>query len=524
MSPYLGVTRENINTIKKMDLKKISESLNPSERKVLKVLDNFSSFKGIAKVTGLKDVEVMRALQWLQNKNIVELKEEHRAFVVLDENGYKYLKYGLPERKFLEALEKSMLISDLLKKTTLTEEEIKISLGVLKSKELIEITKDKEITVSITDQGKHTLKHGFREEQFLKEQFPRELNSLDKEEEHILDNLRKRKRIVKLDMQKMINVELTEIGKKLSKENIDMDLIEKVTSQLITSGAWKNKKFRRFDVKINVPSLNAGRKQHYRKFLEEIRQKFIALGFKEMSGPIIESDFWDMDALFMPQFHAARDIHQGYYIKEPRYSKDLNEAIVKKVKASHENGFGTGSKGWRYNFDIKRTHRHILRTHDTAISARTLASKELKIPGKYFQIARCFRYDVIDATHLPDFNQVGGFVIEEGINFGHLKALLRMFAEEFANSDEIRVKPSYFPFTEPSAELQAKHPQFGWIELAGAGIFRPELVKPLVGKEVSVIAWGVGLDRLAMFKLGIKDIRLLFSHDLEFLRNVRISL
>jgi len=113
-------------------------------------------------------------------------------------------------------------------------------------------------------------------------------------------------------------------------------------------------------------------------------------------------------------------------------------------------------------------------------------------------------------------------VIEDGMNFGHLKALLKLFAKEFAETEEVRVKPSYFPFTEPSAELQAKHPEMGWIELAGAGIFRPELVKPLVGKEVPVIAWGVGLDRLAMFKLGVKDIRQLFSHDLEFLRNAKV--
>ena len=505
-----------------MDLKKLAESLNPFERKVLKVLDNFSSFQDIAKATGLKDVEAMRALQWLQNKNIVELKEEQKELVFLDENGKKYLKDGLPEKKFLEAVEKSAAISELSKKTGLSNEEIAISLGVLKSKTAIEIKKGKDIVVFITDHGKHLLKHGFLEEQFLKEDFPKELNMLNEEEKFVVENLRKRKKIVKVETAKIINAELTETGKKLIKEKIEEDLIEKATPSMMKTGAWKGKKFRRFDVKINVPNIFGGRKQHYRKFLEEVRQKFIALGFQEMTGPIVETDFWNMDALFMPRFHSARDIHQGYYIKEPKYAKALPENIVKNVKAAHENGFGTGSKGWQYDFDVKRTHRHILITHDTCVSARTLASKQLKIPGKYFQISRCFRYDVVDATHLPDFNQVGGFVIEEGINFGHLKSLLRMFAEEFAESDEIRIKPSYFPFTEPSAELQAKHPEFGWIELAGAGIFRPELVKPLVGREVPVIAWGVGLDRLAMFKLGIKDIRLLFSHDLEFLRNVKV--
>ena len=97
-----------------------------------------------------------------------------------------------------------------------------------------------------------------------------------------------------------------------------------------------------------------------------------------------------------------------------------------------------------------------------------------------------------------------------------------MFAKEFAETDQIKIVPSYFPFTEPSAELFAKHPQLGWIELGGAGIFRPEVVVPLVGKNISVLAWGLGIDRLGMFKLGIKDIRDLFSHDISFLRNSKV--
>ena len=505
-----------------MYIKKLSESLNPAERKVARVLDNFSSFSDIVKVTGLKDIEVMRALQWLQNKNIVTLKEEQKEIADIDENGRAYLKAGLPERRFLQAIGAKSPVPEIKEKTGLSDEEIAVSLGILKSKAAIEISKNGEIFAHITEHGKNLAKKIFPEENFLKENFPKEVSLLNDEEKFLLANLRKRKRIVKVDTAKIISAELTSIGEKLLKEKFDEELIEKATPSLIKTGAWKGKKFRRFDVKVNVPSIFAGRKQHYRRFLDEVRQKFIALGFEEMTGPIVETDFWDMDALFMPQFHSARDIHQGYYIKEPKYSKDLPEDKVKNVKAAHENGFGTGSRGWRYDFDVKRTHRNILRTQDTSICARTLASKDLEIPGKYFQIARCFRYDVVDATHLPDFNQVGGFVIEEGINFGHLKGLLRMFAEEFAEAEQIKITPGYFPFTEPSAELHAKHPEMGWIELAGAGIFRPELVKPLVGKEVPVIAWGVGLDRLAMFKLGIKDIRQLFSHDLGFLRNVKV--
>ncbi|MBI2661032.1 phenylalanine--tRNA ligase subunit alpha [Candidatus Woesearchaeota archaeon] len=480
-----------------------------------------SLLKDIARQAGMQEVEAMRALQWLQNKKLVELKESVSDVVELDENGILYLEKGIPERKFLQALKEKSTLPQIAERSGLSNEEISVCLGILRSKTAIDIAKKEQVTVSITANGKALLSKDFPEEKFIRKKFPLEMETLKDEDRLAFDNLLKRKRIIRVDKVKAFHAALTDLGKKIGKLTLSQDLAEKLTSSMLKDGSWKGKKFRRYDVKVNVPSIFGGRKQHYRAFLDEVRAKFLSLGFKEMFGPAVETDFWDMDALFMPQFHSARDIHQGYYVKEPRYSKDLPKDKVTNVKNAHENGFGTGSRGWQYNFDVQRTHRHMLRTHDTSISARTLASKELEIPGKYFQMARCFRYDVIDATHLPDFNQVGGFVIEEGINFRHLKGLLKMFAEEFADTETIRIKPSYFPFTEPSAELQAKHPEMGWIELAGSGIFRPELVKPLVGKEVPVIAWGVGLDRLAMFKLGINDIRQLFSHDMEFLRNAK---
>ena len=115
-----------------------------------------------------------------------------------------------------------------------------------------------------------------------------------------------------------------------------------------------------------------------------------------------------------------------------------------------------------------------------------------------------------------------GIIVDENLNIQHLFGLLKMFAKEFAETDEIKIVPSYFPFTEPSCELFAKHPQLGWIELGGAGIFRPEVTKTLTGKNISVIAWGIGVDRVAMFKLGIKDLRDLYSHDLKYLKERKI--
>jgi len=321
-----------------------------------------------------------------------------------------------------------------------------------------------------------------------------------------------------VEIKRIKKAKLTDLGKKLVSVGVrDENIVDTITPQLLREGTWKNKTFRRYDVTINVPEVSGGKKQPYRAFLEWVRAKFVALGFQEMDGPLVETEFWNMDSLYMPQFHSARDIHDAYYTAEPKYGK-LDEKLVKKVQAAHEHGI-TGSTGWKYAFDAERTHRHVLRTQGTACSARMLASKDLKTPGKYFGITRVFRHDVIDSTHLPDFNQTEGIIIEEGLTFRHLVGLLEMFAKEFADAEEIRIVPGYFPFTEPSAELYAKHQQLGWIELGGAGIFRPEVVAPLLGKNISVLAWGLGIDRIGMFKLGYKDIRDLFSHDLSFLRN-----
>ena len=195
--------------------------------------------------------------------------------------------------------------------------------------------------------------------------------------------------------------------------------------------------------------------------------------------------------------------------------------LVERVKEAHETGGKTGSTGWGYKWDPEKASRLMPIAHDTAISPKTLSSKELQIPGKYFQIVRCYRPDVLDATHLIEFNQVGGFILGENINFRHLLGVLKMFAIEFAGTNQVKFLCDYYPFTEPSVQLSAKHPQLGWIEFAGAGIFREEMMKPL-GIDVPCIAWGVGVDRLAMFRLGIQDIRYLFSTDLRWLREQKV--
>ena len=501
---------------------KLIQTLHTYEKKVILVLSSANTLPDIAKQSGLQEIEAMRGLQWLENKDIVKISEDIKETVDLDTNGKEYLKLGLPERRFLKAVKKNTPISEIINKSGITKEEVNICLGTLKGKAAITIKKDKGLSISQLPQAQKLLEKESLEEQFLKKQFPIKLKELKEEEKFALENLKKRKNIIKIEIRKIKKAHLTEFGKKLVSKGIKFEnLHDRLTPKMLKDNSWKTKKLRRYDIKINVPKISGGKKQHYRKFLDEVRTKFLSIGFKEMFGPLVETEFWNMDALFMPQFHSARDIHAAYYVKDPKYGK-VDEKLIEKVKSSHEIGKGTISKGWQYKFDTNKTKQLILRTQGTALSARMLASKDLKIPGKYFAIARCFRPDVVDATHSADFNQVEGIIAEEGLNFKHLKGLLKLFAEEFAQTDQIKITPAYFPFTEPSAELHAKHPELGWIELGGSGIFRPELVKPLLGKEISVLAWGLGIDRLAMFNLGIKDIRELFSHNLEFLRNSKV--
>ncbi len=506
-----------------MDEKEILESLHPLERKILAVLKDNDKAEDVAHKAGLQTLEALRAFQWLQNKHLVTVHEEIKEEVSLGANGKEYSKKGLPETRLLSVLsEKLMPVSTLLEKAYLTMEELHAALGVLKRRNAVTITKKEELLLAITPEGIKLRTTESPEEKLLKKAFPLALSQLTADERVLVEQLQKRKDVLFVHFVKTKRAVFTPEGKKITAKGIAVDTIDRVTTELLTTKAWKNKHFRRFDVTSPVPRKYGGKKHHYRTFLDSVRAKFLALGFTEMDGPIVETDFWNMDALFMPQFHSARDIHDAYYVKEPKYS-DLDPKLVEKVRQAHENGYGTGSKGWQYSFDTKRTHRCLLRTQGTACSSRMLASPALKIPGKYFGITRVFRADVIDATHNVDFYQTEGIVIEEGLTLRHLFGLLKLFAQEFAKTTEIKIVPGYFPFTEPSCELYAKHPDLGWVELGGAGIFRPELVKPLLGKEISVLAWGIGIDRIGMFNLGLKDIRALFSHDLSFLRTARMG-
>ena len=290
-----------------------------------------------------------------------------------------------------------------------------------------------------------------------------------------------------------------------------------LTPDMLADGSWREVQFRRYNVNSPPGRVLLGRRNPYTAYLDRVRDQLTALGFEEFDGPLVETNFWCCDALFMPQFHAARDEHDVYFIKEPRHASGLPEPYLQRVAATHADGWQTGSRGWGYRFDPDFARRTILRSHGTVVSAKTLT--RAKVPGKYFGIMRCFRPDDVDASHLADFYQTEGIVLGEQVNLKTLLGLLKLFAEEVAGaaSADVRYEPAYFPFTEPSVEVFIRHPTVGWIELGGSGIFRPEVTRPL-GVDVPVLAWGLGIDRMAMMSLGIDDIRDLFSPDLDQVR------
>lgn len=408
----------------------------------------------------------------------------------LTKEGWKYLEEGLPELNLVRILKNPLSIDEARKKI----KNFNIALQWAKKNGWIKIEKGDLVLVR---EPKHVP----------------ELDALRKVSQHgSIDE----KMLTMLIRRNLVEKERESIVKKAEKYLKEREILN-LPPELIKTGLWRKIKLKPYNVKATGRTVFAGKRQPYNQFLLDIRRKLIELGFREMYGSIIETEFWNFDALFQAQNHPSRDWAQTYTLKTPKHGSLAEREIVENVKATHENGWKTGSMGWGYKWDPRKAAQLMPRAHGTACSARQLA-QGIEVPGKYFSIVRCFRPDVIDATHGVEFNQTEGIIIDESLTFRSLLGVLKQFAAEFAGADKVRFYPDYYPFTEPSVQLSAKHPELGWIEFGGAGIFRPELTEPL-GVRQPVIAWGMGIDRLAMFKLGIKDIRELFSQNLRWLRN-----
>jgi len=518
MQNYANIFKLDYSTFD-MEIEKIIETLNRDERAILPYLTE-KTLNRIVEKSGLDKIRVLRALEFLSNKGIVKLKAKEKKIIDLGDNGIIYLRGGLPERKLLNLLseKKTISLEEAKEQGKLSENELKAALGVLKKKALIEVKNGKIIfTGTLEEIEKRSL-----EEQLI-ESLPLLYDKLKPEQKLAFENLKKRKDIIEIKVEKEIKVSLTEIGKQIIRKDLTKyeDMIEELTPEMIKKGEWKGKKFRKYDIKSKVPPIYGGKKHFVNQAVEYARKIWLELGFKEMTSTLTQTGFWNFDALFTAQDHPVREMQDTFYIKDV-IGKLPDKKLVKEVKKVHEEGI-EGSKGWQYSWNEEEAKKVILRTHTTSLSARTLASlRNLKNKkGKFFAIGKCFRNETLDWSHEFEFNQTEGIVVDKEANFKHLLGYLKEFFRKMG-FENIRFAPAYFPYTEPSVEISAWNPERKvWLELGGAGMFRPEVVVPLLGEYIPVLAWGPGFDRILMDYYSIKDMREMYKNNLTKLRKIK---
>lgn len=318
------------------------------------------------------------------------------------------------------------------------------------------------------------------------------------------------------------NVHLLDAGRKALDKGVEVvEQVNQLTEEMLLSGEWENVTFRPYDVHLDTTSVHPGKPHPLRRVLEETRQAFLHMGFAEIRGGYVESAFWDFDALFQPQDHPAREMQDTFYCERPGLFSLPKEELVEVIRRTHEEGGDTGSTGWRYRWSEDKAKQVVLRTHTTAVTVAACHNDPTP-PQKLFTVGRVFRRETIDYKHLPEFHQVDGIIIDESASFANLLGTLTAFYRQMG-FEAVKFRPAFFPYTEPSVEVFVRMPgRKEWFELGGAGVFRPEVTRP-AGVKVPVLAWGLGLERLAMIRYQIEDIRELYLSHLDWLRNNPLS-
>lgn len=291
-----------------------------------------------------------------------------------------------------------------------------------------------------------------------------------------------------------------------------------LTRELLQSGDWLKREFKPYNFNALGQPTEGGHLHPLLKVRTQFRNIFLEMGFEEMpTNKFVESSFWNFDALFQPQQHPARDSHDTFFLKAPARTVTLPEDYLERVKKTHEEG-GYGSIGYGYDWKRDEAEKNLLRTHTTAVSSRMLyeLAQAGFTPKRYFSIDRVFRNEAVDRTHLAEFHQIEGVVCDRGLTLGDLIGVLNEFFARLGIK-KLRFKPAYNPYTEPSMEIFSYHEGLKkWVEVGNSGMFRPEMLQPMgLPEDVSVIAWGLSLERPTMIMYGIDNIRDLFGHKVD---------
>lgn len=462
--------------------------------------------------------EILQACNWqdqaiavtaghgLTNKGLAKTKETSAIEIRLDSEGEKALSNGLLESRLWQWICSTDEPTMQNLQSTFERHEAGPGVGLLKRLGVsleagkFSATNPDEVTAAIASRS-----------EFISSLPAAELSL----ESQLLDHFKGRRNLIESVISTTRTWSVTTAGNAVKAEQLqEKEMVTEITAELLQSENWQDAEYRSFDVTLPASTPTSGRSHPMQALIERIRSTFLEMGFSEIVDDYVQTAGWNMDALFIPQDHPAREMQDTFYLDNPA-KIEIAQDILDAWQEIHLNGGDTASTGWGGSYSNDVSQRGLLRTHTTVNTIQYLSRNPDKA-CRVFAVDRVFRKEAIDRTHLPEFHQIEGIIMEEGANLQMLVSTLKTFYAKMGYP-EVRVRPAYFPYTEPSLEIEVKW-QGKWLELGGAGIFRPEVTEPL-GITTPVLAWGMGLERLAMLVLGLDDIRQLYISDLEWLKN-----
>ncbi|TAJ45190.1 phenylalanine--tRNA ligase subunit alpha [Methanofollis fontis] len=444
----------------------------------------------LAGALGTTEAAVVQYAHLCADSGLAEVVRTTTTTYALTPEGEDYRKNGLPERQMLENVGDSAPMRDLQAHPL-----SRIGIGWLRKKGWITIRAGVAERVGEVPPGDDEIAL-----QDPKEGMP-----------GIADLLKRN--LITASEETAWQIRITAAGRALVDAGLDLtEETGTLTREQIISGSWRTANLRRYSLATPPKRIWPGKTHPYGGVLDDVRRILLEMGFEEMRGEIVQSAFWDFDALFQPQDHPAREMQDTFYL-------DLAEPCPpgwEGVRDIHEHGGDTSSTGWGGRWDPAKAEQCVLRTHTTPLSIRHLVATR-RPPVKAFALGRVYRREAIDPTHLPEFEQLEGIVMDEDVTFRDLLGYLKEFYAAMG-FDAVRFRPGYFPYTEPSVEPEVRVDGLGWVELGGAGVFREEVTAPW-GIEAPVLAWGLGISRLAMLRLGLRDLRQLYRSDIDWIRD-----
>jgi phenylalanyl-tRNA synthetase alpha chain len=497
-------------------------NLHIIEKKILLTLvkHNKMDIEKLATMANLSLDNVRRGIEWLkykgivsvsiQKESIIKLVSKAQGLTSLEDKSPVIDHLTLPERRIIRKIkktsQKSTKINTLAKLCQMSN--IEFSVGIQNAVRNGWLIKESD-TLKITDSSER-----LSLEETLLEKISKlkkiKLSELSNKELQGFNFLKKRPGYVKETIEKSFVISLTNEGKKIASSisSEDENEIGTITSEILNTGKWKNERIAEIDVTSPVRTYSIGRTHPVTEVINEIREIFVSMGFSEIEGSTIQSCFWNFDVLFTPQDHPARDMQDTFYLSNLT-DEDIDPIISNKVSNFHKTE-------WNYDWNLEKSKKTVLRTHTTPVTIKYLSENKLNY-GRIFSIGRVFRNEKMSYKHLMEFHQIEGIVIGETINLRDLMGLQKQFYSKLG-LDKVKFWPTYFPYTEPSLQSMVYIDKLGkWVELFGMGMFRPEVTQS-VGILNNVLAWGGGLERIAMIRYGLSDVRELYDNKLSWLR------